>query len=222
MKCKDLGKKIGQAKDIASALIFKCLHETFNEDLAEISKRNTSLEVELENLNIQLLYQNSKMFENVSMVENLKENCKMPENQESFLKLPLGKANNAVEILYNEVALKNREIKAMEIKKTQKFRKLLHEKEEKVLKESLNNQRLEQEVARLRTSQVELEETNKELETRSERMQLDIDSKDANIKQLHEQLNICCERLHSKEISIKELLMKKPSKRRGFRKLLCC
>ena len=212
----------GQAKDIVSAVLCKSLHATFNEDLAEYSNKNKSLEDELENLKIQMLDQNSKIVESVSVVENLKEKCKIHENQESLLMLQLGKANNAVEVLQNELALKNREIKAMEIENTQEIRKLSNEKEEKFLKESLKNQLLEQEIARLRTSQVELEETNKELETRSDRMQLDIDSKEANIKQLHEQLTICCERLHSHEIRIEELLMKKRGKRRGLRKLFCC
>ena len=133
----------GQAKDIVSAVICKSLHETFNEDLTEYSKKNKSLEDELENLKIQILDQNSKIVESVSLVEKLKERCR------------------------------------------------------------------------------QLEETNKELETHSERMLLEMDSKEANIKQLHKQLSICCERLHSKEIVIEELLMKKP-KRRGLRKLLCC
>ena len=212
----------GQAKDIVSAVICNSLHETFNEYLAEHSQRNTSLVDELDNLKIQMLDQNSKIVESVSVVENLKEKCKMHENQESLLTLQLGEANNAVDVLQNELALKNREIKAMELKYTQEIRKLSNEKEEKVLKESLKNQLLEQEIARLRTSQVELEETNKEMETRSERMQLDMDSKEANIKQLHEQLTICCERLYSHEIRIEELLMKKRGKRRGLRKLLCC
>ena len=134
----------GQAKDIVSAVICKSLHETFNEDLAENSRRNTSLEVELQNLNIQVLDQKSKIDESFSLVEKLLGKCR------------------------------------------------------------------------------QLEETSKEFETHSERMHLKIDSKQANIKLLHEHLTICCESLHSREIIIEEQLMKKPAKQCRLIKLFCC
>ena len=134
----------GQAKEIVSSVICKSLHETFNEEVADYSKKIKSLEDEVEGLKIEILDQKSKVDDSVSVVEKLMGKC------------------------------------------------------------------------------LQLEETNKELERHSERLHLEIDSKEANIKLLHEQLTVCYERLNSKELIIEELLIKKPAKRRGLRRLLCC
>ena len=161
LKKRDLGD---QTTDIVSTVICKSLYENFKEDLAEYLKKNKSLEDELANLKIQIVDQNSKIFESFSLLEKIKEECKMHENQESLLTLQLGKANNALDFLGSELALKDKEIEAMEIKNTDEIRKLADENEEKVLTESLKNEILEQEIARLRTSQVVLGETVKEQE----------------------------------------------------------
>ena len=337
-----------QAKDIVNAVICNSLHENFKEDLGEYVKKNKCLEDQLAMLQIKLLDQDSKIAESVSLVDEVKEECKMHENKESLLTLQLGKANNALVILDSELALKPTEIEAMEMKNTE-MKKLANESEEKVLEELLKNELLEQEIARSRTINVQLEEklkeqevvltskqttfnailrgmattfeqeaakhqeqiqemqmkinegedcysslldkaslldrkllktknklidlkdqyytkgqklkrensqalakvlseqaesvrtvnaltsklkhfmekcrkleeANEELEANSGLLQLEVDSREDKIKQLHEQLTICEERLHSKEMAIEQLSMKRP-KRRGLRWLLCC
>ena len=337
-----------QAKDLVSAVICNSLHENFTDDLGEYVKKNKCLENQLAMLQIKIVDQDSKIAESVSLLEELKEKCKMHENKESLLTLQLGKANNALEILDSELALKQREIEAMEMK-NKEMRKLADENEEKALEEVLRNELLEKEIARNRTTRVQLEEklneqevlltskqttfnailrgmattfeqeaakhqeeiqemqvklnegedwnsslvdkaslldlkllrtknelidlkdkyytkgqelkrensqalakvlskqaesvrtvntltsklkhfmekcrkleeANEELEANSGLLQLEVDSREDKIKELHEQLTICDERLHSKEMAIEQLSMKRP-KRRGLRRLLCC
>ena len=337
-----------QAKDIVSAVICNSLHENCKDDLGEYVKKNKCLENQLAMLQIKIVDQDSKIAESVSLLEELKEKCKMHENKESLLTLQLGKANNALEILDSELALKQREIEAMEMK-NKEMRKLADENEEKALEEVRRNELLEKEIARSRTTRVQLEEklneqevlltskqttfnatlrgmattfeqeaakhqeeiqdmqakinegedwnsslvdkaslldlkllrtknelidlkdkyytkgqelkrensqalakvlseqaesvrtvntltsklkhfmekcrkleeANEELEANSGLLQLEVDSREEKIKQLHEQLTICDERLHSKEMAIEQLSMKRP-KRHGLRRLLCC
>ena len=125
-----------QAKDIVNAVICNSLHENLKEDLGEYVKKNKCLEDQLAMLQIKILDQDSKFAESISLLEELQEKCKMHENKESLLTLQLGKANNALEILNSELALKQREIEAMEMKNTE-MRKLADENEEKVLQELL-------------------------------------------------------------------------------------
>ena len=337
-----------QAKDIVSAVICNSLHENCKDDLGEYVKKNKCLENQLAMLQIKIVDQDSKIAESVSLLKELKEKCKMHENKESLLTLQLGKANNALEILDSELALKRREIEAMEMK-NKEMRKLADENEEKALEEVLRNELLEKEIARSRTTHVQLEEklneqevlltskqttfnailrgmattfeqeaakhqeeiqemqikinegedwnsslvdkaslldlkllrtknelidlkdkyytkgqelkrensqalakvlseqaesfrtvntltsklkhfmekcrkleeAKEELEANSGLLQLEVDSREDKIKELHEQLTICDERLHSKEMAIEQLSMKRP-KRRGLRRLLCC
>ena len=152
-----------QAKDIVNAVICNSLHKNFKEDLGEYVKKNKCLEDQLAMLQIKILDQDSKIAESVSLLEELMEKCKMQENKESLLTLQLGKANNALEILDSELALKQTEIEAMVMKNTE-MRKLADENEEKVLEELLKNEPLEQEIARSRTINVQLEEKLKEQE----------------------------------------------------------
>ena len=152
-----------QAKDIVNAVICNSLHENFKEDLGEYVKKNKCLEDQLAMLQIKILDQDSKIAESVSLLEELKEKCKMHENKESLLTLQLGKTNNALEILDSELALKQTEIEAMEMKNTE-MRKFADENEEKVLQELLKNEELVQEIARSRTTHVQLEEKLKEQE----------------------------------------------------------
>ena len=337
-----------QAKDIVSAVICNSLHENCKDDLGEYVKKNKCLENQLAMLQIKIVDQDSKIAESVSLLEELKEKCKMHENKESLLTLQLGKANNALEILDSELALKRREIEAMEMK-NKEMRKLADENEEKALEEVRRNELLEKEIARSRTTREQLEEklneqevlltskqttfnailrgmattfeeeaakhqeeiqemqikinegedwnsslvdkaslldlkllrtknelidlkdkyytkgqelkrensqalakvlseqaesvrtvntltsklkhfmekcrkleeAKEELEANSGLLQLEVDSREDKIKELHEQLTICDERLHSKEMAIEQLSMKRP-KRRGLRRLLCC
>ena len=152
-----------QAKDMVSTVMCNSLHENFKEDVGEYVKKNKCLEDQLAMLQIKIVDQDSKIAESVSLLEELKEKCKMHENKESLLTLQLGKANIALEILDSELALKQREIEAMEMKNTE-MRKLADENEEKVLQELLKNELLEQEIARSRTTHVQLEEKLKEQE----------------------------------------------------------
>ena len=152
-----------QAKDMVSTVMCNSLHENFKEDLGEYVKKNKCLEDQLAMLQIKIVDEDSKIAESISQLEELKDKCKMHENKESLLTLQLGKANNALEILNSELALKQREIEAMEMKNTE-MRKLADENEEKVLQELLKNELLEQEIARSRTTHVQLEEKLKEQE----------------------------------------------------------
>ena len=152
-----------QAKDIVNAVICNSLHKNFKEDLGEYVKKNKCLEDQLAMLQIKILDQDSKLAECVSLLEELMEKCKMQENKESLFTLQLGKANNALEILDSELALKQTEIKAMVMKNTE-MRKLADKNEENVLEDLLKNEQLVQEIARSRTTHVQLEEKLKEQE----------------------------------------------------------
>ena len=65
----------GQAKEIVSAVMWKSLHETFNEELVEYSKKNKSLEDEVEGLKIEIVDQKSKVDDSVSVVDKLMGKC---------------------------------------------------------------------------------------------------------------------------------------------------
>ena len=67
----------------------------------------------------------------------------------------------------------------------------------------------------------ELEEANKELETKVKQLRLQLDAGEEKIKELDEQLTIFDQELVSKDITIGKLMMKK-AKRRGLRRFICC
>ena len=62
---------------------------------------------------------------------------------------------------------------------------------------------------------VKLKVMNEELEATVERLQLELEARDARIKELDEQLTIFDEELVSKDITIGKLMMKR-AKRRGL------
>ena len=68
---------------------------------------------------------------------------------------------------------------------------------------------------------VKLKAMNEELEATVERLQLELDARDARMKELDEQLTIFDEELVSKDITIGKLMMKR-AKRRGLRGFICC
>ena len=67
----------------------------------------------------------------------------------------------------------------------------------------------------------ELEEANKELETKEKQLRLQLDAREEKIKELDEQLTTFDQELVSKDITIGKLMMKK-AKRRGLRRFICC
>ena len=151
-----------QAKEVASVAIYKSLQENFNENLGDCLKKNKILEDEVALLKTQVLDKESQMTESLSLLEESKEKCKVYEEKVSSLTYQLDDANKAIGILDNELALKEKEIDAMEARHTEEITKLANENEEKVAKELQKNESLEQEIAKCHVSHAELEEEVKE------------------------------------------------------------
>ena len=300
-----------QAKDIASAVICNCLQETYNEDLAQCIKTNNSLKEAISPLKSQVVDLETQLTESDYLLKETEAKCLLYEEKVSLLTLQLGEVETSTEMLKSELALKDKQIQSMEMKRTEEMKRLVDEANEKTMKEIIKNESLERVIARYRISQVELEEkikeqqlilaskhdafakssilkkaslldfeqmnskcepidlkdkyytegqelsrdyetliseqddnihnsndfklklkrsmeqcaelemANKELEAKVEQLQLQLDERDEKIKQLNEQLTIFDEELLSKEITIRQLMMKK-AKRRGLRRLICC
>ena len=151
-----------QAKEVVSAAICKSMDENFNEELGECLKKNKILEDEVALLKTQILHQESQMAESYSLLAESKEKCKAYDEKVSLLTCQLEDATKASGILENELALKKREIDDMEARHTEEIKQLANENQEKVEKELLKYESLEQEIARYSVNQAELEEKVKE------------------------------------------------------------
>ena len=165
-----------QAKDIISAVICKSLRENFNEDLIESLKKNKILEDELAVLKKMNVDQESKIAQSASLLEDWKEKCKLYEEKVSLLTIQLDEANSALGIAENDLAVKEKDIEATKVRNTEEIRKLTDDNQEKVMRECLKNEWLEQEVAKYRNNKAELEEKLNEQELMLKAKQITFDA----------------------------------------------
>ena len=165
-----------QAKDIISAVICESLRETFNEDLVESLKRNKILEDELIVLKKMNIDQKSEVAESISLLEDWKKKCTLCEEKISLLTIQLDEANKALRIVENDLAVKERDREAMNARNIEEIKKLTDDNQEKVKRECLKNEWLEQEIAQHRISKSELEEKFKEQEILLKSKQITFDA----------------------------------------------
>ena len=191
-----------QAKDIVSAVICNSLQETFNENICQCLNKSSSLEEELSLSKTQVANQESQLAENASLLQDSRVKCEMHEEKVSLLTLHLDKAETAMGILKRELALKDKQIEKMEKMRKEEIKRLADEANEKIMKEVMKNESLEQVIDRYRINKEELEEKVKEqqLLLASKQTTVDSSSKLKNACRLDfEQSNPKCERNDGKD-----------------------